>query len=134
MGAIALAFVEGSGFNTPVMAGVHGVLATLLIFRTWKLNAAGWVGRAGQGCQNLWVGGSLAGDEGSVWAGLGSVRSNSSSTLQFCEASGWGSGGCGVQLKFCPLHVCRYSKEAILSFYRWIWNLFYSTYAAFPFI
>ena len=59
MGAIALAFVEGSGFNTPVMAGVHGVLATLLIFRTWKLNAAGWVAeacRAGQGRVVGWVG------------------------------------------------------------------------------
>lgn len=32
------------------------------------------------------------------------------------------------------LEVAGYSKEAILSFYRWIWNLFYSTYFVFPFI
>lgn len=68
IGAVWLALREGSTFNTPVMAGLHGGLAILLLFRTWKLDSAG------------------------------------------------------------------YSKEAILSFYRWIWNLFYSTYAAFPFI
>lgn len=28
----------------------------------------------------------------------------------------------------------RYSKDGINDFYRWIWNLFYSTYALFPFV
>ncbi|GAX73605.1 hypothetical protein CEUSTIGMA_g1056.t1 [Chlamydomonas eustigma] len=32
------------------------------------------------------------------------------------------------------LDQAKYTKEAIMSFYRWIWNLFYSTYAIFPFI
>ena len=48
IGAMVLAF--GSGFNTPVMFGVHAVLATLLIFRTWRLDAAGWVAAAFFSC------------------------------------------------------------------------------------
>lgn len=68
IGAMYLALQPGSTFNTPVMAGAHCILALVLIFRAWKLDAAG------------------------------------------------------------------YTKEAIASFYRWIWNLFYSTYAIFPFI
>ena len=78
VGAIALAFVEGSGFNTPVMAGVHGVLATLLIFRTWKLNAAGWVaedpqGRAGAGL-NPRRAGRAGGCVGPWWVLIGISR------------------------------------------------------------
>lgn len=34
---------------------------------------------------------------------------------------------------FC-LHREKYTQEAILSFYRWIWNLFYCEYAMFPFL
>ena len=41
IGAMVLAF--SGGFNAPVMFGVHAVLATLLIYRTWRLDAAGWV-------------------------------------------------------------------------------------------
>jgi hypothetical protein len=29
---------------------------------------------------------------------------------------------------------CSYNRDAILSFYRWIWTLFYLEYAMFPFI
>ncbi len=32
-----------------------------------------------------------------------------------------------------PVFVAR-SKEAILSFYRWVWNLFYTEYALLPFV
>eukprot|EP00873_Tetraselmis_striata_P024333 jgi/Tetstr1/444597/TSEL_032447.t1 len=32
------------------------------------------------------------------------------------------------------LHVAGYDQPAILNFYRWIWNLFYSEYALLPFI
>lgn len=32
------------------------------------------------------------------------------------------------------LHAAGYTKDAILSFYRWIWNLFYSEYAIFAFL
>jgi hypothetical protein len=38
IGAIILAFL--GGFNTPVMAGFHGILASLLVYRTWKLHVA----------------------------------------------------------------------------------------------
>ncbi|KAG1675030.1 hypothetical protein FOA52_002687 [Chlamydomonas sp. UWO 241] len=68
LGAVWLALREGSSFNIPIMVGAHSLLAAVLLFRTWRLDAAG------------------------------------------------------------------YSKEAIASFYRWIWNLFYSTYFVFPFI
>ena len=32
------------------------------------------------------------------------------------------------------LHRAKYTQTAIVSFYRWIWNLFYSEYALLPFI
>lgn len=32
------------------------------------------------------------------------------------------------------LDSLKYSKEALMSYYRWIWNLFYSEYALLPFI
>ena len=41
LGAIYLALMPGSTFNTPVMAGAHGLLAAILVWRTWKLDAEG---------------------------------------------------------------------------------------------
>ncbi len=67
-GAIWMAFQPHLGFNTPIMAGVHSLLAAALIWRAFAL------------------------------------------------------------------HKLNYSKEAIIDFYRWIWNLFYCEYAIFPFI
>ncbi len=32
------------------------------------------------------------------------------------------------------LHMGSYSQAAILNFYRWIWNLFYTEYLLLPFI
>lgn len=32
------------------------------------------------------------------------------------------------------LHQTGYKKDGILSFYRWVWNLFYSEYLVFPFL
>ena len=32
------------------------------------------------------------------------------------------------------LHAANYSREAVASFYRWIWNLFYAEYALLPFL
>ncbi len=32
------------------------------------------------------------------------------------------------------LHQDKYTRDAIQSFYRWIWNLFYTEYALFPFL
>jgi len=68
IGAIYAATAYSTSFNVHVMAGAHAVLGLVLLFRTWKLDAA------------------------------------------------------------------QYSKDAILSFYRWVWNLFYSEYALLPFL
>ncbi|KAG2447805.1 hypothetical protein HYH02_007262 [Chlamydomonas schloesseri] len=37
-------------------------------------------------------------------------------------------------LRTLKLHASGYSREAVASFYRWIWNLFYAEYALLPFL
>lgn len=39
-----------------------------------------------------------------------------------------------LTVRAAKLHAAGYSKDAVLSFYRWIWNLFYSEYAIFAFL
>ncbi|GLC44827.1 hypothetical protein PLESTB_001209700 [Pleodorina starrii] len=42
--------------------------------------------------------------------------------------------GCVLLLRTLKLHTANYTREAVASFYRWIWNLFYAEYALLPFL
>lgn len=42
--------------------------------------------------------------------------------------------GAALLVQAASLHSAKYSSEAILGFYRFIWSLFYLEYAMFPFI
>lgn len=42
--------------------------------------------------------------------------------------------GAGLVWQAVHLHAAKYSSEAIVGFYRFIWTLFYLEYAMFPFI
>ncbi|KAG2492443.1 hypothetical protein HYH03_009386 [Edaphochlamys debaryana] len=42
--------------------------------------------------------------------------------------------GLVLLLRTLKLHASGYSREAVASFYRWIWNLFYAEYALLPFL
>jgi homogentisate solanesyltransferase len=39
---------------------------------------------------------------------------------------------CVLLFRAWKLHKAGYKKDAILSFYRWVWNLFYSEYFLLP--
>eukprot|EP00955_Chlamydomonas_euryale_P051445 354869-Chlamydomonas_euryale.AAC.9 len=49
-------------------------------------------------------------------------------------AGSYGLLGLILVFRAWRLDMAGYTKEAIQSFYRWIWNLFYATYFIFPFI
>jgi len=67
---------------------------------------------------------------GAMWMGLQPTMGFRPEVMVTCHAL----LAALLSFRTLRLHQAKYSRDAILSFYRWIWTLFYCEYAMFPFI
>jgi hypothetical protein len=109
-GAVGLALTYSAAFNVPLMAGSHAILGCVLMLRCASAGPRGASGRAVHR--------------------VTCVRRRGGVACRVLTALPAGV----LPRRALRLHAANYSREAVASFYRWIWNLFYAEYVLLPFL